>query len=110
MMAAVKEVAAGGGLSSVEARKSTGGRQPSVVLYRFRTGTGVKKAQRGVRAREGRDDRAAGTALAAGTQQLLRAVAQTHRASVSLTAQQHRALAELINALAELLDEPPENA
>jgi hypothetical protein len=78
-------------------------------LYGFRAGTEVKKAQSSLRADERGDYPATNRALAAGTQQLLAAVERTRRASVRLTAQEQRALAELIAALAELLGELPEN-
>jgi hypothetical protein len=73
-------------------------------------GLEMKRAQAGARSQERRAERAPApaTALVAETNELIRAVAMVHRAG-GLTVQEHRALVKLIDAIALLLGEVPEN-
>ena len=68
----------------------------------------MKKGQARLRSQARGAEQAASTALAAQTQELLRAIAMKDEAGV-LTAQEHGALAKLIDALARLLCEVPED-
>ena len=69
---------------------------------------GMSEGQSGSRPHEGSADRPAVTELAAQAQELLAAVGIAHGHGV-LTAQEQRALMKLIDALANLLGELPEN-
>jgi hypothetical protein len=68
----------------------------------------MKKRQAGSRSTERSAERTPTSGLAAQIQELRMAVAMAHGPTV-LSAQEHRALAKLIDALALLLDEVPEN-